>query len=62
MDCDTDLDLLVYDVKSCFESIEWFTCTDDADGSVTGNNYEKFVSKDPACSCDDRNEFAHTFH
>ena len=62
VDCDTELELLVYDVKSCFESSEWFTCTDDKDGSVTGNDYQKFVSKDPGCSCDDRNEFAHTFH
>ena len=55
IDCETDQLHLTYDIRSCFESIEWFKCYDDDDLS------KKFISKHSNCNNVDTEEFAWTF-
>ena len=55
VDCETDQLHLTYDIRSCFESIEWFKCYDDDDLS------KKFISKHSNCNNVDTEEFAWTF-
>lgn len=63
VDCsDSDLDLLVYDVTTCFEDIGWYYCYDDSDGTVTGESEQAFISRHNECDQDDQNEFANTFY
>lgn len=57
IDCETEQLLLTYDLRSCFESINWFYCTDDAEGTVTGEEDINYISLRSDCVTDDRDYF-----
>ena len=57
VDCDTSQELLTYDLRSCFETINWFYCTDNAEGDITGEEDINYISLRNDCETDDRDSF-----
>jgi hypothetical protein len=57
VDCDTEQELLTYDLRSCFETLNWFYCTDNAEGDITGEEDINYISLRSDCETDDRDYF-----